>query len=54
MGKGLWGHINGSALAPTMPPKLAHWQVEDAKVMTWMVNPLIVLSLRPHKTVKSM
>ena len=56
MGKELWGHIDGSDLAPTELPKLAQWQVKDSRVMSWIlgsIDPQIVLNLKPYKTVKS-
>ncbi|KAK0595964.1 hypothetical protein LWI29_011505 [Acer saccharum] len=53
----LWGRIDGSDPAPTEPMELANWKVKDARVMSWIlgfVDPLIVLNLRPYKTVKTM
>ncbi|ESR54357.1 hypothetical protein CICLE_v10023357mg, partial [Citrus x clementina] len=57
MGKELWGHIDGSDLAPTDPPKLAQWQVKDARVMMWIMGSIdqsLVLNLKPYKTAKDM
>ena len=33
-GKELWGHIDGSAPAPTEPKELSKWKVKDARVMS--------------------
>ncbi|KAL9426737.1 hypothetical protein AB3S75_033513 [Citrus x aurantiifolia] len=38
MGKELWGHIDGSDPTLPDPPKLAQWQVKDARVMTWIMR----------------
>lgn len=57
MRKELWGHIDGSDLAPTEFSKLAQGKVKDARVMTWIlgsVDQLIAFNLRPYKTIKSM
>ena len=57
IGKELWGHIDGSDPAPTELPKLAQWQVKDARVMTWIlgsVDQLLIPNLRPYKTAKGM
>ncbi|KAH7521423.1 hypothetical protein FEM48_Zijuj07G0031600 [Ziziphus jujuba var. spinosa] len=57
MGKELWGHIDGSDPAPTEPPKLAQWQVKDARVMTWIlgsIDQLLVPDLRPYRIAKDM
>ena len=56
-GKELWGHIDGSAPAPTEPKELAKWRDKDAHMMSWIlgsIDPLIVLNLRPYKTAKTM
>lgn len=53
-GKELWGHIDP---APKESKELAEWKVKDARVMSSIlgsVDPLIVLNLRPYKTVKTM
>ncbi|XP_049365715.1 uncharacterized protein LOC125830578 [Solanum verrucosum] len=55
-GKELWGHIDGSNSAPTNVTKLGEWKIKDARVMTWilgLIDPLIVLNLRPYKTTKA-
>ena len=44
-------------LAPTDPPKLAQWQVKDARVMMWIMGSIdqsLVLNLKPYKTAKDM
>ncbi|RVW47643.1 hypothetical protein CK203_109788 [Vitis vinifera] len=56
-GKELWGHINGSNLAPRDAEALSKWEIKDAWVMTWilsLVEPHFVLNLRPYKTVAAM
>lgn len=57
MRKKLWGHIDGSDPTPADLTKLTQSKIKDARVMTLIlgfVNQLIVLNLRPYKTVKSM
>ncbi|ESR42005.1 hypothetical protein CICLE_v10013850mg, partial [Citrus x clementina] len=57
IGKELWGHIDGSDPTLPDPPKLAQWQVKDARVMTWImrsVHQSLVPNLKPHKTIKDM
>ncbi|KAG6495545.1 hypothetical protein ZIOFF_043371 [Zingiber officinale] len=57
VGKELWGYIDGSDSAPTMHSKLAHWEVKDVRVMTWIlgsVDELLVPNLRPYKIAKGM
>ncbi|KAL6318300.1 hypothetical protein AAG906_039392 [Vitis piasezkii] len=56
-GKELWGHIDGSNLAPRDAKALSKWEVEDARVMTWIlrsVEPHLVLNMRPYKTIATM
>jgi len=56
-GKELWGHINGSNLAPTDVDALSRWEIMDAWVMTWIlssIEPHLVLNLRPYKTAAAM
>jgi hypothetical protein len=53
----LWDQIDGSDPEPTDSKELAKWKVKDACVMSWIlwyVDPLIMLNLRPYKTVKTM
>ena len=58
----LWEWSYGAILmevtpAPTELPKLAQWQVKDARAMSWIlgsIDPQIVLNLKPYKTAKSM
>ncbi|XP_068641875.1 uncharacterized protein [Aristolochia californica] len=42
-GRGIWGHIDGSDLAPGDANALSKWIIMDARVMTW-----ILASLEPH------
>ncbi|RVX14988.1 hypothetical protein CK203_007683 [Vitis vinifera] len=56
-GKELWGHIDGSNLAPRDAKALSKWEGEDARVMTWIlrsVEPHLVLNMRPYKTIATM
>jgi len=57
MGKELWGHVDGSDLAPADSKKLLQWKVNDARAMSWIlgsVDPPFVLNLRPYKIAKTM
>ena len=56
-GKELWGHIDGSVLAPQGAEALSKWEIHDARVMTWFLSSVesrLVLNLRPYKTVVAM
>ena len=58
IGKDFWGHIDGTTVKPTEitdTVKSVQWVKNDAKVISWilsLVDPQIVLNLRPHKTTK--
>ena len=57
IGKELWGHIDGTVLAPKKATQLAQWKVKDAWVMSWITGSYdsqIVLNLHPYKIVKTM
>lgn len=63
-GKDLWGHIDGTSVAPTSDTDKSKevgsspsWVVLDARIMSWLlgsVEPHIVSNLRPHRSAKSM
>ena len=56
-GKELWGHIDGKNPTPTNESKLAKWETNDAKIITWilsLVEPHITLNLRCYRTTKGM
>lgn len=56
-GKDLWGHVDGSKPALDTSTEHAQWEVKDAQVMAWiigLVDPNIVLNLRPFKTAAAM
>ncbi|XP_071718412.1 uncharacterized protein [Rutidosis leptorrhynchoides] len=61
-GKDLWGHIDGSCPVPSLDEdknktEQAKWEVNDAKVMAWILSSMesnIVLNLRPFKTAAQM
>jgi hypothetical protein len=56
-GKDLWGHVDGSKLAPDQKDEYAKWKVKDTQIMAWIlgsVKPNIVLNLRPFKTAAEM
>ena len=56
-------HIDGTASRPIVSKesydttKLSEWEVDDAKIMTWIlrsVDQQFILNLRPYKTAKGM
>ena len=52
-GKELWGHIDGSVLAPKGAKALSKWEIHDDQVMAWLLSSVeshLVLNLRPYKT----
>ena len=56
-GKELWGHLDGSSLAPTDPKELSLWEGRDAKIASWLlssVEPHMVNNIRGFTTVKTM
>ena len=59
-GKELWGHIDGTDLAPNIEKekeKYVKWEVKDAQVMSWILGSVelsILLNLRPYKTFREM
>ena len=56
-GKELWGHIDGSVPAPQGAEALSKWEIQDARVMTWLLSSVkshIVLNLRLDKTTVAM
>ena len=56
-GKELWGHIDGSVLAPQDVEALSKWEIHDAQVMTWLLSSVeshLVHNLRPYKTAAAM
>ncbi|XP_038713475.1 uncharacterized protein LOC120007351 [Tripterygium wilfordii] len=59
-GKELWGHVDGSNLAPDRnkdKDQYTKWEVKDAQVMAWIlgsVEPNIILNLRSSKTAAEM
>ena len=56
-GKELWGHIDGSVLAPQGAEALSKWEIHDARVMTWLLSSVeshLILNLRPYKTAAAM
>ena len=56
-GKELWGHIDGSSVAPEDKVQRASWESKDARVMSWIlgsVDPQINLNLRSFKNARDM
>ncbi|XP_050219954.1 uncharacterized protein LOC126675289 [Mercurialis annua] len=55
-GKELWGHIDGSTTESSAANK-ATWAAKDNQIMSWIlgsVEPHFILSLRPHRSAKTM
>lgn len=56
-GRDLWGMIDGTDLQPTESTKLKQWTINDAKIMSWILNsvePQISINLRPYETARDM
>ena len=59
-GRKLWGHIDGTDLAPNSEKEkeqYVKWEVKDAQIMYWIlgsVEPSILLNLKPYKTSREM
>eukprot|EP00268_Persea_americana_P004183 TRINITY_DN11319_c0_g1_i1.p1 TRINITY_DN11319_c0_g1~~TRINITY_DN11319_c0_g1_i1.p1 ORF type:complete len:263 (-),score=23.88 TRINITY_DN11319_c0_g1_i1:1121-1909(-) len=53
--KNLWGHIDGSNEKPTDVEKLAKWEIDDVKIISWILNSVelhFVLNLCSYPTAK--
>lgn len=49
--------IDGTDLQPTESTKLKQWTINDAKIMSWILNsvePQISINLRPYETARDM
>jgi hypothetical protein len=56
-GKALWGHIDGSSKRGSSEADKATWAAKDNQIMSWILGsmePHLILSLRPHRSVKAM
>ncbi|KAH0693768.1 hypothetical protein KY285_020865 [Solanum tuberosum] len=56
-GKGLFGWLDGSAGLPTDEIDYDHWNLNNAKVITWMLNSVhadIAMGLRPFSSASEM
>ena len=63
-GKNLWGHIDGTDVAPTsntdkskVVASSPSWVVLDARIMSWLLGsmePHIITNLRAHRSAQSM
>lgn len=58
IGKGFWGHIDGTTPKPTSTDaaKYSQWVQNDAKIITWIlqsVDQQFFIPLWAHKTAKS-
>ena len=56
-GKELFDHIDNSPKIPTDEKELAKWEVQDAKVISWLletIEPHLVTNLRCFSTAKDM
>ncbi|KAG6501099.1 hypothetical protein ZIOFF_040967 [Zingiber officinale] len=56
-GKELWGHIDGSLMAPENAKDLGQWETKDARIISWLLGSIeahMVNNLRPFNTTKEM
>ncbi|XP_042462987.1 protein GLUTELIN PRECURSOR ACCUMULATION 3-like isoform X2 [Zingiber officinale] len=56
-GKELWGHIDGSLMAPENAKDLGQWETKDARIISWLLGSIeahMVNNLRPFNTAKEM
>ena len=61
VGKGMWGHVDGSTLCPSDPKAanyataLEKWTIENAQILTWFhnsVEPSIGMNFSKYDTSK--
>ncbi|KAG6535678.1 hypothetical protein ZIOFF_000701 [Zingiber officinale] len=56
-GKELWGHIDGSLMAPENAKDLGQWETKDARIISWLLGSIeahMVNNIRPLNTAKEM
>ncbi|KAG6529275.1 hypothetical protein ZIOFF_011472 [Zingiber officinale] len=54
-GKELWGHIDGSLMAPENAKDLGQWETKDARIISWLLGSIeahMVNNLGPFNTAK--
>lgn len=56
-GNELWGHLDGSSMAPTDLKEFSSWSSKDAKIVSWLlssIEPHMVSNLQSFTTAKEM